>query len=57
MGRAVRAHTLKFGCNQFLYEYMDQKGSAGMLAMKRLAGVAPEVNLRNPSHAGNEACK
>ena len=36
---------------------MDQKGSATMLAMKTLAGVAAEVNLWNPSHAGNEACK
>ena len=28
-----------------------------MLATKRLACVAPEVNLRNPLHAGNEARK
>ena len=28
-----------------------------MLATKRLAGVAPEVNLRNPLHGGNKACK
>ena len=26
-------------------------------AAKRSAGVAPEVNLRNPLHAGDEACK
>ena len=26
-----------------------------MLAAKRSAGVAPEVNLRNPLHADNEA--
>ena len=28
-----------------------------MLAIKRSAGVAPGVNLRNPLHALNEACK
>ena len=28
-----------------------------MLATKRSAGVAPEVNLRNLSHAGKEARK
>ena len=26
-----------------------------MLAAKRSAGVTPEMNLRNPSHAGDEA--
>ena len=36
-------------------KYMDQKGSAAMLAAKRFAGVPPEVNLRNPLHAGNKA--
>ena len=28
-----------------------------MLAVKRSAGVPPEVNLRNPLHAGDEAHK
>ena len=28
-----------------------------MLATKRSAGVAPDVNLRNLLHAGNETCK
>ena len=28
-----------------------------MLAAKRSAGVAPEVNLRNPLHAGDPAHK
>ena len=28
-----------------------------MLAIKRSAGVTPELNVRNPVHAGNEACK
>ena len=27
----------------------------GCSAVKRLAGVTPEVNLRNPLHAGDEA--
>ena len=30
---------------------------AAMLATKRSAGIIPEVNLRNPLHAGNEACR
>ena len=28
-----------------------------MLAIKRSAGVAPEVNVRTPLHAGEKACK
>ena len=36
---------------------MDQKGSAAILVIKWSAGVAPEVNLRNPLHADNEAHK
>ena len=31
--------------------------SAALLATKRLAGVAPEVNLRNLLFAGDEAYK
>ena len=31
---------------------MDQKCSAAMMAAKRSAGVAPEVNLRNLLHVG-----
>ena len=38
-------------------KYMTQKGSAAMLAIKRSAGVAPEVNLRNLLRTGEEACK
>ena len=34
-----------------------QNGSVAMLATKRSAGVAPEVNLRNPLHAGDKAHK
>ena len=40
----------------YLYKYLDQKGSAAILAVKRSASVAPEVNLRNSLHAGDEAC-
>ena len=29
------------------YRYMEEIGSAAMLAAKRLAGVTPEVNLRD----------
>ena len=39
------------------FMYVDQKRSAAMLPAMRLAGVAPEVNLRNPLHADNEAQK
>ena len=35
-------------------KYVDQHGSADMLAIKRSAGVAPEVNLRNPLHTGEK---
>ena len=36
-------------------KYVDQTGSAAMLATKRSAGVTPEVNLRNPLHATERA--
>ena len=38
-----------------LYKYFDEKGWAAMLAVKSSAGVTPELNLRNPLHAGEEA--
>ena len=37
--------------------YVNQKGLAAMLAIKRTAGVTPEVNLRNSLHECNKACK
>ena len=37
-------------------EVYNVKCWATMLAVKRSAGVAPEVNLRNPLHAGEETC-
>ena len=40
-----------------MYKYVDQKGSAAMLAIKRSAGVTTELNLRSLLHAGNEARK
>ena len=38
----------------FLCKYMDQNGSAAMLAIKRSTSVTPEVNLLC---ADDEACK
>ena len=40
-----------------VYKYVDLNGLADMLATKRSAGVASEVNVRNPLHAGDQACK
>ena len=37
-----------------VFKYEFQKDSVAMLAVKSSAGVAPEVNLRNSLHAGNE---
>ena len=38
-------------------KFVDQKGSAAMLDIKRSAGVTLEVNLKNPLHTGKETCK
>ena len=38
-------------------KYVDENGSAAMLATKRSAGVTPEVNLRILLCIGDEACK
>ena len=38
-------------------KYVDWKGSAAMQATKRSAGVAWDVNLRNPLHTGDKAHK
>ena len=40
-----------------MHKYVDQKGSAAMLTIKRSAVVAPPANLRDPLHAGDEAQK
>ena len=40
-----------------VYKCVNCKGVAAVLAMKRSAGVTPEVNLRNPFHVGQEAYK
>ena len=37
---------------QTVYKYVDQKGSAAMLTVKRAADMAPEVNLRNLLYMG-----
>ena len=34
-----------------------RKDFTTMLVIKRSAGVTPEVNLKNPLHAGDKACK
>ena len=45
-------------CNQVASESTWIKnGLAATLAAKKSAGVAPEVNLRNPLHAGDKAFK
>ena len=38
-------------------KYVDKKNLAAMLTSIQLAGVAPEVNLRNLLCAGEKACK
>ena len=40
-----------------MYTYVDQKGLAALLVIKRSAGVAPSLNLRNQLHEGDEAHK
>ena len=37
------------------YKYVGQSGSAAMLTVKRSAGLAPEVNLRNSMQARKHA--
>ena len=54
MGQKVRAHTVQ--CFH-VYKFVDQKSSAIILVVKCSAGVAPEANLKNPSHVSEEACK
>ena len=38
-----------------VHKYVDENRSAAMHTAKRLAGVTPEVNLRNPLHTGDKA--
>ena len=38
----------------YMYKYVNQKGSAVMLAIKRSTDVTPEVNLGNPLCKGKE---
>ena len=38
-------------------KFIDKKGLAVMLTVKRSAGVTSEVNLRNPLHMCDEARK
>ena len=41
----------------YMCKYVDQKGSAATLTIKRSAGGTLEMDMRNPLHAGDEACK
>ena len=43
----------QFGGLKRLTGYVNQKMLCAMLAIKRSTGVAPEVNLRNQLHAGD----
>ena len=58
--KAIRIHEM-FCVDLLVYvqmcKYVDQKGSAAMLAINRSAGVAPELYLQNLLHAGNKSCK
>ena len=47
MRTLYRTPDLEFESHQYLKKYVDQKGSAVMLAIKRSAGDTLEVNLRN----------
>ena len=40
-----------------VHKYVDENGSAAILAAKRSTGVAREVNLRIPFCTGDGACK
>ena len=51
-------HTQYDGYNS--HQCVKVSGSSGLSAMlivKKAAGVVPEMNLRNPLHAGEEASK
>ena len=41
----------------YVYKYVDQKGLAAIMSMKRSAVVTPEVNLMDPLQSGDEARK
>ena len=51
-GRAGVAEELPALC---CGKYVDKRGSAAKLVVKKSPGVAPEVNLRNPLHACKKA--
>ena len=65
MARRVVVHTAKHSIPGlsptnaclYVYKYNDQQGLAAVMAIKRSAGIAPVVILRNPLHAGEEAHK
>ena len=40
-----------------MQKYVGRNVSSAMLAAKKSAGVAPEVNMRKPLHTGDKAYK
>ena len=46
-----------YGLRNLLFENLSKRGSVAMLAANRLAGVTSEMNLRIPSHSGDEVHK
>ena len=42
---------------RYVRKHVGQKDFSTLLAAKKPAGVAPEMSLRNPLHAGNKAHK
>ena len=53
--KTIRKHSRNHFEN--VSKYVDEKGSAAMMASKRSAGVSPEENLRILLYEGNEASK
>ena len=51
----ITTHFLHNACLQV--PTVDENGSAAMMAAKRSAGVAPEVNLKIRLLTGDGACK
>ena len=42
----------------YVCKYVDKKRDLdAKMTIKKLAGATPEVNLRNPLYASDEACK
>ena len=46
-----------FESHQFMLIYLQVHGFKGFVAMLATKTYQPQVNLRNPLHAGDKACK